>query len=111
MGGLTVGEAKGPVRAALVSKRHPGARRGPVAMIDVTTRSARSLPSPDWAPACAGVVQEGKGHPPSTLIVKASTPMLNANAARQWPIVARRIRAEVISTSEVWNVIPSVKLK
>ena len=48
---------------------------------------------------------------PSTLMVKASTPMLNTKAARHWPIDTRRIRREVMFTSDVWKVMPSVKLK
>ena len=48
---------------------------------------------------------------PSTLIVKASTPRLNTKAARQWSVVMRRMRVWVSAVSDVWNVIPSVKLK
>ena len=41
-------------------------------------------------------------HPdPSTLIVKASTPMLNTNAARQWTVTTRRSLLSVIVTSDV----------
>ena len=49
--------------------------------------------------------------PPIELIVKASTPRLNTNAARQCPVTTRRTRRLVMSTSLVWNVMPSVKLK
>jgi hypothetical protein len=48
---------------------------------------------------------------PSTLMVKASTPMLKTNAAMHWPSATLRTRRDVISTSEVWKVMPSVKAK
>ena len=43
---------------------------------------------------------------PSTLMVNASTPMLNTKAARQWTVTTRRMRSLVMVTSDVWNVIP-----
>ncbi|PAV92766.1 hypothetical protein WR25_08449 [Diploscapter pachys] len=49
--------------------------------------------------------------PPSTLMVKAITPRLKTKAARHWPSTTRRMRREVMETSLVWNVMPSVALK
>jgi hypothetical protein len=34
---------------------HPGAGRGPVAMVSMIERRANQFMSPNWAPACAGV--------------------------------------------------------
>ncbi len=44
------------------------------------------------APAAAGDRRCGLAADPSTLMVKASTPMLNANAARQWTVTTLRMR-------------------
>ncbi len=38
---------------------HPGEGRGPIGKVVVTARGASSSPSPDWAPAFAGVEKEG----------------------------------------------------
>ena len=42
-------------------------------------------------------------------MVNASTPMLNAKAARQWTVTTLRMCWLVISTSAVANAIPQVK--
>ncbi|WP_261295557.1 SURF1 family protein [Sphingomonas hylomeconis] len=48
---------------------HPGGRRGPVATVDVTKRSANPSSSPDWAPASAGVAALGGGGDTSTILI------------------------------------------
>jgi hypothetical protein len=45
------------------------------------------------------------------LIANAITPMLNTNAPKLCSSTAWRIGGAVMPTSEVWNVIPSVKAK
>src|SRR6185369_13372154 len=49
--------------------------------------------------------------PPSTLMVKAITPMLKTKAANECSTATARMRLAVIATSEVWNVMPRVKAK
>ena len=44
-------------------------------------------------------------------MVKAITPMLNTNAANECSVAMRRTVLLVISVSDVWKVMPSVKLK
>ncbi len=44
-------------------------------------------------------------------MVKASTPMLNTKAASEWTVTTRRMAGLLMVTSDVWNVIPSVKAK
>src|SRR4029078_10577782 len=48
---------------------------------------------------------------PSTVMVKAGTPMLNAHGARQWIVTVLRICVSVITTSDVAKAIPQVKAK
>jgi hypothetical protein len=45
------------------------------------------------------------------LIVKAMIPRLKTKAPKQWNIDVRRKTPEVISTSEVWKVIPRHEAK
>lgn len=48
---------------------------------------------------------------PMVFTVNAMTPMLKMNAAMDWARTTLRMCEPVISTSDVWNVMPKVKLK
>ena len=56
-------DGKGAVRERrflLPTYNHPGEGRGPIGKVRVTKRGPQSAPSPNWAPASAGVVRYGR---------------------------------------------------